>query len=88
MTERMNKTLCERLRIYCNQIDNWDENLKELILGINSNINKVTRKSPFYLMHIFEPRVRLMNEWNSDNLRISENIEQERTESNSRTIIE
>ena len=30
MIERMNKTSCERLRIYFQQIDNWDENLKEI----------------------------------------------------------
>jgi hypothetical protein len=88
MIERMNKTLCERLRIYCQQIDNWDENTKELIIGINSSINKITQKSPLYLMHEFEPRVRLLNEWNIDSSKVFTNIEEERLDSNSQTIEE
>jgi len=39
-------------------------------------------------MHGFEPRVRLLNEWNIDNSKVSKNFEQERLESNSRTIEE
>lgn len=85
MVERMNKTLCERLRIYCQQIEEWDSKLKEVIMGINSNINKITRKSPFYLVHGFEPRTRSLNEWNIIDSRISKNIEQERQDSNLRT---
>ena len=54
MVERMNKTLCERLRIYCQQIEGWDLKLKKVILGINLNKKNITRKSPFYFMHGFE----------------------------------
>lgn len=50
------------LKIYCHDIDNWDMQLKHFIMGINANINKVTRKSSFYLMHGFELRIRLLNE--------------------------
>jgi len=85
MVERMNKTLCERLRIYCQQIEEWDLKLKEIIMGINSNINKIARKSLFYLMHGFEQRTRLINEWNICDSRISDNIEQDRQDSNIRT---
>ena len=39
-------------------------------------------------MHGFEPRIHLTNEWNIDNFKVSEKIEQERLDSNSRTIEE
>jgi len=63
LVERSNKTLRERLRIYCKDPLEWDVDLKPIVLAINSSINKTTRKSPFYLMHGFEPRSVLNNKW-------------------------
>lgn len=63
LIERSNKTLSKRLRIYCKNPSEWDEELKSIILTINSNINKTTKKSPFFLMHGFEPRMALNNKW-------------------------
>ena len=65
LVERNNKTLNERLRIYCKDPNEWDVELKEIVLAINSNINKTTKRSPFYLMHGFEPRFSLNNMWNT-----------------------
>ena len=84
----MNKTLCEKLRIYCQNIEDWDTHLKDIVMGINANINKVTRKSPFCLMHEFEPRLRLLNEWEIETSKISEDIELEKQESKQKTIDE
>ena len=39
-------------------------------------------------MHEFEPRVRLLNEWNIDSSKVFTNIEEERLDSNSQTIEE
>ena len=84
----MNKTLCEKLRIYCQNIEDWDTHLKDILMRINANINKVTRKSLFYLMHEFEPRLRLLNEWEIETPKISEDIELEIQESKQKTINE
>jgi len=86
----MNKTLCEKLRIYCQNIEDWDTHLKDIVMGINANINKdkVTQKSPFYLMHGFGPWLRLLNEWEIETPRISEDIKLERQESKQKTIDE
>jgi len=85
MVERMNKTICERLRMYCQNNQDWDLILKEVVLSINSNINKITRKSAFFLMHGFEPRVRLMNSWNLETLYDPDELPLEREAASERT---
>ena len=63
LIERNNKTLSERLRIYCKDPSEWDLELKSIVMSINANINKTTKRSPFFLMHGFEPRTILNNKW-------------------------
>ena len=86
----MNKTLCKKLRIYCQNIEDWDTHSKDIVKEsmLEININKVTRKSLFYLMHEFEPRLRLLNEWEIETPKISEDIELEIQESKQKTINE
>jgi PREDICTED: similar to orf len=47
----------------CKDPSEWDLELKSIVMSINSNINKTTKRSPFLLMHGFEPRTTLNNKW-------------------------
>ena len=64
LVERTNRTLSDRLRIYTKDSSEWDTKLGEIVFAINTKINKITKETPFYLMHGFEPRTILDNQWN------------------------
>ena len=64
LVERTNRTLSDRLRIYTKDSSEWDTKLGTIVFAINTNVNKITKETPFYLMHGFEPRTILDNQWN------------------------
>lgn len=84
LIERSNKTLSEKLRIYCQDPTEWDLDLKFILLAINISINKTTRKSPFFLMHGFEPKPTLNNKWRLSPIPGTTSIHKERNKARAR----
>ena len=63
LVEKTNRTLSDRRRIYTKDSSEWDAKLGAIVFAINTNVNKITKETPFYLMHGFEPRTILDNQW-------------------------
>jgi hypothetical protein len=58
LVERANRTLLSMLRIYVNSDqDNWDQFVPLFCLAYNSSPHEVTKYSPFFPLHGFEPRL-------------------------------
>lgn len=66
----MNRTLGERIKLYTEgkKTSKWDEELDKLVLGINSAPHKVTKFSPFYLMHGYHARRKIDNELKAEEM--------------------
>ena len=52
--ERANRTLLNAMRTSTNNEHNWDENINEIVWGINNTINDSTKFTPYELMFSFK----------------------------------
>ena len=58
LTERMNKTLVEMMRMYTNsKHTDWDRYLEAVLLAYNTSASAGTGFTPFFLMHGYEAKL-------------------------------
>lgn len=64
MAKLMHRTLGERIKLYTSgrKTSKWDEEIDKLVLGINWAPHKVTKFSPFYLLHGYHARRKIDSE--------------------------
>lgn len=92
LVERMNRTLGEKIKIYCDgkSTSKWDSELNKIVFGINTTIHTVTRFSPFYLLYGFHPRRAIDNKNNvllaNTNILKDRQLAKERLEKNQETL--